>query len=81
MTDREAALGGALLRACWLVRLGWDDQRVKDRLADDYYQISDRQRQLIVDLARQSYAFCASIDWTDAAAVVDLAKAPRLPQE
>ena len=81
MTDREAALSGALLRACWLVRIGWDDRRIRDRLADDYYQISERQRQLMVDLARQAISFCLSIDWQDESFVVDLSKAPRLPQE
>ena len=81
MTDREAALSGALLRACWLVRLGWDDQRIKDRLTDDYYQLSERQRQLMVDLARQSIAFCFTIDWSNPDSKIDMTRAPRLPQE
>lgn len=80
MTDREACFSGALLRAVILVRRGWSDQEIMDRIAEDYYAVSARQRQLVVNLARRGVAYCDQQQWNNPAWVVDLSQAPLLPR-
>lgn len=81
MTDREACMSGALLRAVILVRRGWSDAEIVDRIAEDYYVLSERQRRLMVDLARQGVAYCERQRWQDDSWQVNLSQAPQLPPE
>lgn len=81
MTDREYAMSGALLRAVILIRRGWMDSAIWDRLVSDYPAGTPRQVQMIIGLARRGVDYADRNFTLGRQSPIILANAPQLPQE
>jgi len=80
MTDREAALSGALVRAVILIRMGWANDDILERLSRDFPQISTRQQRLMIRLGYLGVNACIKMDWQDIQEVVQAGQWPSMPE-
>lgn len=81
MTDRELALSGALLHAVLLVRRGWMDSAIWERIQERYPLATGDQVWRMIGLAHEGVDAAARINWSNPGAKVNVNLAPQLPQE
>lgn len=79
-TTRKLALEGCLMSAVYMIRKGYDDSRIFDRVSERCPGGTRAQYLAIIKLAHQGVAYADSIDWTDSENPLDLSGAPRLPR-
>lgn len=80
LSTRQLALAGSLLRASLLIQRGWMDSAIFERLSSVYPGGTREQYLQIIALAHKGVDFADRVDWHDPTYVIDLSKAPQLPQ-
>jgi hypothetical protein len=81
LSDRELALSGALLHAVQLVRRGWMDSAIWQRISERYPAATGDQVWRMVGLAHRGVEAANRINWLNPKAKVNLNLAPQLPPE
>lgn len=81
MTDRELAMSGALLRAVMLLRAGWSEKKIYERILAVWPGSTGDQAWRVIALAKRGIDYADRINWRGIGVNVDLTGAPQLPQD
>lgn len=80
-STRQLALAGSLLRAVNLIRRGWMDSAILERLDRDYPGGTAAQYREIINLAHLGVNAMDMIDFNNPDFVIKISDMPRLPPE
>ena len=81
MTDRELMMQGALLRAVAMLRRGYSQGKVYERILEVWPAATGDQAWRVIALAQRGIDYADRINWSALGQTVDLTGAPQLPQE